>query len=123
MASSSSDESRIPRKRMVDTESITVVDTVRSIRDRSFDKWNGNTAMDRIEADLNIYRGLTEVLLSMFKGGDSEEEEESSKCSKASISLLACAIKKKFDDDTFISSKYMFNNIFIYKIATEHFFN
>ena len=55
----------------------------------------------------------------MFKG-DSEEEEES-KCSKASISLLAYVIKQKFDDDIFIASKYMFNNISIYKIAAEHF--
>ena len=64
MASSSSDDSRIPRKRMIDTKNITVVDTVRSIGDRSCDRWNGNTAMDRIEADINIYRVLTEVFLS-----------------------------------------------------------
>ena len=118
-SSSSSDDSRIPRKRMIDTKNIMVVDTVKSIGDRSCDKWSGNTAMDRIEADTNIYHGLIDVLLSMFKGDNSEEE---SKCSKASISLLAYAIKKKFDDDMFISSKYMFNNISIYKIAAEHFF-
>ena len=119
MASSSSDDdSRIPRKRMIDIKKITVVDTVRSIGDRSCDKWNGNTAMDRIEGDINIYRGLIELSFSMFKG-DSEEEE--SKCSKVSISLLACMMKQKFDDDTFIASKYMFNNISIYKIAAEHF--
>ena len=116
-SSSSSDDPRIPRKRMIDTKRITVVDTVRSIGDRSCDSWNGNTAMDRIEVDMSIYRVLTEVLLSMFKG-DSEEE---SKCSKTSISLLAYAIKQKFDDDVFIASKYMFNNISIYKIAAEHF--
>ena len=119
-SSSSSDDSRIPRKRMIDMKRITVVDTVRSIGDRSCDSWNGNTAMDRIEADMSIYHVLTEVLLSMFKG-DSEEEEES-KCSKTSISLLAYAIKQKFDDDVFIASKYMFNNRSIYKIAAEHFF-
>ena len=28
-------------------------------------------------------------------------------------------IKQKFDDDVFIASKYMFNNISIYKIAAE----
>ena len=30
-------------------------------------------------------------------------------------------IKQKFDDDIFIASKYMFNNISIYKIAAECF--
>ena len=114
MASSSSDDdSRIPRKRMIGTKNITVVDTVRSIGDRSCDRWSGNTAMDRVEADVNIYRGLSEVFLSIFKGGDSEKEE-SSTCSKMSISLLAFAIKQKFDDDVFIASKYMFNNIYLF---------
>ena len=113
MASSSDDShhSRIPRKRMIDVKKITVVDTVRSIGDRSCDKWNGNTAMDRIEADINIYHGLTELFLSMFKGDSSEEE---STCSKCSISLLAYMMKQKFDDDIFIASKYTFNNISIY---------
>ena len=110
-SSSSDDDSRIPRKRMIDMKKITVVDTVRSIGDRSCDKWNGNTAMDRVEADINIYRNLTELFLSMFKGDSSEEE---STCSKWSISLLAYTIKQKFDDDTFIASKYTFNNISIY---------
>ena len=120
IGSSSDDDSRIPRKRMIDTKNIMVVDTVRSIGDRSCDRWNGNTAMDRVEADVNIYRGLSEVFLSIFKGDS--EEEESSTCSKTSISLLAYAIKQKFDDDVFIASKYMFNNISIYKItAAEHF--
>ena len=111
-SSSSSDDysSRIPRKRMIDTKNITVVDTVRSIGDRSCDRWSGNTAMDRVEADVNIYRGLSEVFLSIFKG----DEEESSTCSKTSISLLAYAIKQKFDDDVFIASKYMFNNIYLF---------
>ena len=115
-SSSSSDEARIPRKRMMDTKSITVVDTVRSTGDRSSDKWNGNTAMDRVETDINIYRGLTDLFISLFK---EDSEEELSKCSKASISLLAFVIKQKFDDDVFIASKYMFNNISIYKIAAE----
>ena len=111
MASSSkvpakdSHQLRIPRKRMIDVKEITVVDTVRSIGDRSRDKWNGSTAMDRIEADMKIYRGLTDLFLSLFKG-DSEEEE--STCSKLSISLLSYMIKQKFDDDIFIASKYMF---------------
>ena len=113
---SSSDDSRIPRKRMIDTKKITVVDTVRSIGDRSCDKWSGNTAIDRIEADMKIYRGLTELFISLFKE-DSEEEEI--KCSKLLISLLSYVIKQKFDDDIFIASKYMFNNISIYKIAAE----
>ena len=107
MASYSADElSRIPRKRMVDTKVMTVVDTVRSVGNRSFDKWNGNTAMDRIEADMKIYRGMTDVFFSLFK---EDNEEESAKCSKSSVSLLAFMIKQKFDDDTFIASKYMFN--------------
>ena len=110
-SSSSSDDSRIPRKRMIDTKNITVVDTVRSIGDRSCDRWSGNTAMDRVEADVNIYRGLSEVFLAIFKG---DSEEESSTCSKTSISLLAYAIKQKFDDDVFIASKYMFNNIYLF---------
>ena len=115
--SSFADESRIPRKRMIDTKTITVVDTVRSIGDRSLDKWSGNTAMDRIEADMKIYREITDLILSLSK--EDSEGESSSKCSKAFSSLLAYAVKQKFDDDTFISSKYMFNNISIYKIAAE----
>ena len=115
-SSSSSDEARIPQKRMIDTKSITVVDTVRSIGDRSSDKWNGNTAMDRVETDINIYCGLTDLFISLFK---EDSEEELSKCSKTSISLLAYVIKQKLDDDVFIASKYMFNNISINKIAAE----
>ena len=68
--------------------------------------------MDRVEADVNIYRGLSEVFLSIFKGDS--EEEESSTCSKTSISLLAYAIKQKFGDDVFIANKYMFNNIYLF---------
>ena len=102
---------------MIDTKTITVVDTVRSIGDRSFDKWSGNTAMDRIEADMEIYRKITDLILSLSK--EDSEEESSSKHSKASISLLAYMVKQKFDDGTFIASKYMFNNISIYKIAAE----
>ena len=126
MASSSQvqhQQSRIPRKRMIDVREITVIDTVRSIGDRLCDKWNGSKAMDRIEADIKIYCGITDLFLSLFKG-DSEEEE--AKCSKFSISLLSYMIKQKFDNDIFIASKYMFNNIYIYigqrilhKIAAE----
>ena len=101
--------SRIPRKRMIDVKEITVIDMVRSIGNRSCDKWNGSTAMDRIEGDIKIYRGLTDLFLSMFKG-DSEEDE--STCSKVSISLLSYIIKQKFDDDIFIASKYMFISLF-----------
>ena len=97
--------SRIPRKRMIDVKEIMVIDTVRSIGDRSCDKWNGSTAMDRIEADMKIYRGLTNLFISLFKG---DNEEEESTCSKVSISLLLYIIKQKFDDDIFIASKYMF---------------
>ena len=109
---SSSDDSRIPRKRMIDTKKITVVNTVRSIGHRSCDRWNGNTAMDRIETDINIYRGITELFISMYNGDSSEEE--SSTCSKCPISLLAYTMKQKFDDDIFIASNYTFNNISIY---------
>ena len=111
-SSSSADESRIPRKRMIDTKTITVVDTVRSIGDRSLDKWSGNTAVDRIEADMKIYREITDLILLLSK--EDGEEESSSKRSKVFISLLAYAVKQKFDDDTFIASKYTFNNISIY---------
>ena len=99
--------SRIPRKRMIDVKEITVIDTVRSIGNRSCDKWNGSTAMDRIEGDIKIYCGLTDLFLSMFKGDEST-------CSKVSISLLSYIIKKKkkFDDDIFIASKYMFISLF-----------
>ena len=104
-------QSRISRKRMIDIKELTVINTVRSIGDRSCDKWNGGKAMDRIEADIKIYHGITDLFLSLFKG-DSEEEE--AKCSKCSISLLSFMIKQKFDDDIFIASKYTFNNISIY---------
>ena len=103
---------------MIDTKAITVVDTVRSVGDRSLDKWSGNTAMDRIEADMKIYREIADLILSLSK--EDSEGEHSSKRSKAFISLLAYMVKQKFDDDAFIASKYMFNNISIfYKIAAE----
>ena len=91
-------------------KTITVSDTVRSVGNRAFDRWSGNTAMDRVEADLNIYRGITELFFSLFK--EDSEEESSAKCAKSSISLVAYMVKQKFDNDAFIASKYMFNNLF-----------
>ena len=115
-SSSSAHESRIPRKRMIDSKTIMAVDTVRSVGDRSLDKWSGNTAMDRIEADMEIYREIAGLILSLSK--EDSEGEESSKRSKAFISLLAYMVKQKFDDDAFIASKYTFKSIF-YKVAVE----
>ena len=109
-SSSSAHESRIPRKRMIDSKSITAVDIVRSVGDRSLDKWCGNTAMDRIEADMGIYREIAGLILSLSK--EDSEGEESSKRSKAFTSLLAYTVKQKFDNDAFLASKYTFKICF-----------
>ena len=93
----------IPRKRMVDIKQLRVIDDIRSIGDRKVDKWNGSTATDRIEADLRLYKGIVDLMFSMFK---EEGEEEEASCSKIPISLMSYMIKLKFDDDNFLSSKY-----------------
>ena len=98
---------RIPRKRMIHVKQFSVTDNVRSIGDRRADKWNGSTAMDRIEVDLKLYKGLVDLIVLMVK---EEGEEEEASCSKLSISLLSYMIKLKFDDDKFLSSKY--NHLF-----------
>ena len=92
---------RIPRKRMVDIKQLRVIDDIRSIGDRKVDNWNGSTATDRIEADLRLYKGIVDLMFSMFK-----EEGEEASCSKIPISLMSYMIKLKFDDDNFLSSKY-----------------
>ena len=82
---------------MVDIKQLRVID------DRRVDKWNGSTATDRIEADLRLYKGIVDLMFSMFK---EEGEEEEASCSKIPISLMSYTIKLKFDDDNFLSSKY-----------------
>ena len=95
---------RIPRKRMLDAKEYKAVDVVRSIQDRKFDKWTSKSAMDRIDVDFKVFQGLIRLLLSLFK---EEGEEQESSCTKISISLFAYIIKLKFDDDNFITSKYV----------------
>ena len=53
---------------------------------------------------MSILEGLIRLLLSLFK---EEGEEQGSSCTKISISLFAYIIKSKFDDDNFITSKYV----------------
>ena len=96
---------RIPRKRMLDVKEFKAVDVVRSIGDRKFDKWTTKSAMDRIDVDFKVFQGLTKLLLSLFKE-DGEQEESS--CAKIPTSLFAYMIKLKFDNDNFITSKYIY---------------
>ena len=107
-------QERIPRKRMLDVKEFKAVDVVRSIGDRKFDKWTTKSAMDRIDVDFKVFQGLTKLLLSLFKEDGGEEE---SRCSKVPTSLFAYMIKLKFDDDNFITSKYVqsYNVYLIYK--------
>ena len=86
---------------MLDAKEYKAVDVVRSIQDRKFDKWTSKSAMDRIDVDFKVFQGLIRLLLSLFKEEGEEQE------SKISISLFAYIIKSKFDDDNFITSKYV----------------
>ena len=99
---------RIPRKRMLDVKQLVAVDDVRSIGNRKADKWNWSTAMDRIEGDLKLYKGLVDVIVSLVK---EEGDEEEASCSKIPMNLISYMIKLKFDEDNFLTSEHI---LFIY---------
>ena len=117
---------RLPRKRPSSAEAdknaavggkgkkiIKLSNTVKSIVDHTKDQWNLTNAHECVTTELRLFRTLTMMLLSLFKGDlwklKDYPFECGSNCQLKAVSSFALMIGDRFVDDDFLTG-----NIFLY---------
>ena len=83
---------------------------VRSIFDRSHDKWSTESAYQRVSLDLSFYEKFISICLSLFRGDFlkiyNEPSSVESKCNPRSVMMLASMLQSCFIDDKFVTGKF-----------------
>ena len=119
---------RLPRKRPSSVEAdknaavgkgkkiIKLSNAVKSIVDHTKDRWNLTSAHERVTTELRLFRTLTMMLLSLFKGDLRKLKDDpfecESNCQLKAVSSFALMIRDRFVDDNFLTG-----NIFLYSFV------
>ena len=115
---------RLPRKRPSSAEAdknaavgkgkkiIKLSNTVKSIVDRTKDQWNLTNGHKRVTTELRLFRTLTMMLLSLFKGNLRKLKDDpfecGSNCQLKAVSSFASMIRDRFVDDDFLTGNIFY---------------
>ena len=119
---------RLPRKRPSSVEAdknaavgkgkkiIKLSNTVKSIVDRTKEWWNLTSTNERVTTELRLFRTLTMMPLSLFKGDLQNLKDDpfecGSNCQLKAVSSFTLMIRDRFVDDDFLRG-----NIFLYSFV------